>query len=76
MANLQKLRIDSGLSQSQLANKAGLSVRTLQVYEQGQREVSHARIDVILKLCIALGCEMDDLLCPEFKVLYHEYLNR
>jgi transcriptional regulator with XRE-family HTH domain len=34
---LQKLRKKAGLSQSELAKKAGLSVRSIQNWEQGHR---------------------------------------
>ena len=59
---LKSLRQVSGLSQSQLAEKSGLSVRTLQHYEQGARNFDHARIDTILKACIALNCKLEDVL--------------
>ena len=35
--NLHEMRIKTGLSQSQLADKSGVNVRTLQSYEQGER---------------------------------------
>ena len=40
--NLQHLRQNSGLSQSQLAKMAGVSVRVYQNYEQGVRDISKA----------------------------------
>jgi transcriptional regulator with XRE-family HTH domain len=74
MSNLQKLRVNAGLSQSKLAENTGISVRTIQMYELGSREVAHARIDVLLKLCLALNCNLSDLICPEFKDLYDKYM--
>ena len=42
--NLQHLRQNSGLSQSQLAKLAGVSVRVYQNYEQGVRDISKAQL--------------------------------
>lgn len=62
MVKLKEMRQAKGLSQSQLAEKAGLNVRTLQHYEQGSKVFDHARLDTILKCAIALGCKIDDII--------------
>lgn len=59
---LKKLRQASGLSQSQFAEKAEMSIRTLQHYEQGSKNFDHARIDTILKACIVLNCSLEDII--------------
>lgn len=59
---LQEARKAAGLSQSQLAEKAGLSVRTLQHYEQGSKIFDHARLDTIIKVCLALNCEIKNVI--------------
>lgn len=59
---LQKMRLDRGLSQSQLAEKTGINVRTIQHYEQGSKNFDHARIDTIMKCCIALQCKLEDII--------------
>ena len=41
---LQKLRQAAGLSQSQLAEAAGVNVRMYQKYEQGDRDISKAQL--------------------------------
>ena len=71
---LKEIREKSGLSQSQLSKATGISLRTLQMYEQGYRNIAHARIDVMLKLCITLNCDIEDLLDDEFKSLYEQYI--
>lgn len=58
---LQKLRKAAGLSQSQLANKAGIRVQVLQQYEQGVRDLSGAKLATLLKLCNALECRLADI---------------
>lgn len=62
MTKLKSKRVEVGMSQSQLAEKAGLNVRTLQHYEQASKPFDHARIDTIMKVCIALGCKIEDIL--------------
>lgn len=59
---LKEKRMQTGLSQSQLAEKTGLNVRTIQHYEQGSKIFDHARIDTILKICVALNCKLEDVI--------------
>lgn len=59
---LKEMRQAAGLSQSQLAEKANMNVRTLQHYEQGSKVFDHARIDTILRVCLALNCKFGDVI--------------
>ena len=59
---LKKLRQAAGLSQSQFTEKAEMSVRTLQHYEQGSKDFDHARIDTILRACLVLNCSLKDII--------------
>lgn len=60
--NLQKKRQEAGLSQSQLAEKAGLSLRTLQHYEIGDKDIRKAAIETVLALAEALGCDINEII--------------
>lgn len=62
MSKLKNVRQAKGLSQSQLAEKADMNVRTLQHYEQGSKVFDHARIDTILRVCLALNCKFEDII--------------
>ena len=62
MKKLKEMRQTKGLSQSQLAEKTGLNVRTLQHYEQGSKVFDHARIDTILRVCLTLDCKFEDVI--------------
>lgn len=74
MKKLKQLRMAQGLSQSQLAEKTGLNVRVLQHYEQGTKNFDHARIDILLKYCLALNCKLSDLIeNPEYLDLLKKY---
>lgn len=74
MKKLKEMRLAVGLSQSQLAEKAGTNIRVLQHYEQGSKNFDHARIDILLKYCIALNCKLSDLIeNPEYLELLKQY---
>ena len=60
--NLKRLRQKAGLSQAELAEEAGLSVRTLQQYEQRRKLIDCARAETVFSLARALGCPPEALL--------------
>ncbi|GFH95795.1 hypothetical protein IMSAGC003_02346 [Lachnospiraceae bacterium] len=60
--NLQRLRKEAGLSQSQLAKLAGLNVQVLQQYERGARDLNGAKLPTLLKICNTLECRLGDIL--------------
>lgn len=62
---LKAVRIAAGLSQSELAKKADLNLRTLQAYEQGYKTFDNARIDTILKVALYCGCKLEDIIEDE-----------
>lgn len=63
MSKLQDRRKAAGLSQSQLAAKVeGLTVRTLQYYEQGALDINKAAAIIVWRLSVVLGCQVSDLL--------------
>lgn len=62
MSNLQKLRESRQLNQYELSVIAGISFRTLQHYEQGQRDIKSARAITVYKLAQALQCTMEELM--------------
>jgi transcriptional regulator with XRE-family HTH domain len=51
-----------GFSQLQLANETGIPIRTIQQYEQGQKNINKAQAEYIIKLAKALYCEPSELL--------------
>lgn len=62
MSNLKNIRTASGLSQSQLAERSGVSLRMIQYYEQGYKDINKASIDTAFRLAVALKCRIEDLL--------------
>lgn len=62
MTQLQDKRRASGMSQSELASKAEMSVRTLQALEVGARNIDKVSVLTALKLARALECSIEDIL--------------
>lgn len=62
MTKLQAKRKAAGLTQAGLAGAAGISLRTLQYYEQGALDINKASAATVWRLAMALGCEMPELL--------------
>ena len=59
---LQEIRKSRGFTQRQLSDASGVKVRMIQLYEQRQNDLSKARVEVVLSLAKALGCEIEDLI--------------
>lgn len=59
---LKQKRIALGLSQQGLSNKSSINLRTLQDYEQGRKSLRLASSDIVYKLSIVLGCNMEELI--------------
>lgn len=75
--NLKLLREKAGLTQRELANKSGVNIQTLRKYEQGTKNINNARIKTILKLAIALNCNISDILTDNDTIVYlEEYKGR
>ena len=62
MNNLKKIRKENNLSQSQLAELSGVSLRMIQKYETGDRDINNASAVTVYKLAQALNVKVEDLL--------------
>lgn len=60
--NLKNIRSQRGYSQSKLAELSGVSVRMIQHYEQGVKDINTAQAITVHKLAQALGCNIEELL--------------
>ncbi len=61
-SRLKAYRMLIGLSQKKLANKTDIPVRTIQQYEQRQKNINKAQAEYLVRLSKALYCEPEDLL--------------
>lgn len=62
MNKLQAARQKAGLSQTQLADRAGINLSSLQKYERDAKDINSAKLKTLLKLCRALSCSLEDIL--------------
>lgn len=60
--NLKIYRTKIGLSQKDLSKITGIPVRTIQQYEQRQKNINKAQAEYLLAFSKALCCRMEDLL--------------
>ena len=58
------MREDKKMSQSELAEKSGVSLRTIQAYEQGYKDINKAQVITVLQLAEALECDVYDIINP------------
>ncbi|MCD8323931.1 MAG: helix-turn-helix domain-containing protein [Clostridiales bacterium] len=60
--NLKRLRQKTGLTQKELSAQSGVPLRTIQQYEQRQKNINKAQAEYLFQLASALVCQADDLL--------------
>lgn len=62
MTYLKLYRKKLGYSQNEVAIASGVPLRTLQQYEQGQKNINNAKVEYVVSLARVLGCRVEDLL--------------
>ena len=60
--NLKNMRLNAGLSQSELADISDIPMRTIQQYEQNQKNINAAKAETVVKLAKALNCTVEALM--------------
>jgi len=61
-ANLKRIRVNRGISQTELAEQSGVNLRNIQMYEQRGNNIDKAQAQILYKLSRVLGCNVEDLL--------------
>ena len=67
MSKFKKLRKQRRISVAELSRLSGISKRTLEKYENGEREINKARAIAVYNIAKALNCSIEDLLDLEDK---------
>ena len=62
MSKLKQIRTEKGMTQKALSDLTGISLRTLQHYEQGDKDINKAAVIVVYKLSKALECTIENLI--------------
>ena len=60
--NLKRIRTIYGFTQAELAERSGASLRSIQMYEQRNKNINKASVDTIYQMAKVLGCTMEDLI--------------
>ena len=60
--NLKRIRTAYGITQAELAKISGVSLRSIQMYEQRNKDINKANVETIYRLAKVLGCTMEDLI--------------
>lgn len=61
-ANLKRMRMSRGFSQKELAKITSIPIRTIQQYEQKQKNINNAQANYVIALSQALSCSPKDIL--------------
>lgn len=59
---LKTIRENRGISQTELAKMSGVTLRSIQMYEQKLNNIDKAQVGTVYKLSRILGCTIEDLL--------------
>lgn len=62
VSQLKRLRKYYGLTQKALSESSGVTLRMIQLYEQGQNDLSKAQAHVVQSLARTLHCSVKDLI--------------
>ena len=60
--NLKRIRISYGCTQAELAERSGVSLRSIQMYEQRNKDINKASTETVYRLAKVLGCSIEDLI--------------
>ena len=60
--NLKRIRTTYGCTQAEMAQRSNVSLRSIQMYEQRNKDINKASVDTVYRLAKALGCTMEDLI--------------
>lgn len=59
--NLKRIRTYYGCTQAELARLSGVSLRSIQMYEQRNKDINKASAETLYRIARVLGCTIEDL---------------
>ena len=60
--NLKRIRMAYGCTQAELAKQSGVSLRSIQMYEQRRKDINKASVETLYSIAKVLGCTIEDLI--------------
>jgi transcriptional regulator with XRE-family HTH domain len=59
---LKHIRTACVCTQAELAKLSGASIRSIQMYEQRNKDINKASVETVLRMATVLGCTIEDLI--------------
>ena len=60
--NLKRIRTAYGCTQAELAKQSGVNLRSIQMYEQRNKDINKASVETLYSIAKVLGCTIEDLI--------------
>lgn len=60
--NLKRIRTAYGVTQAELSERSGVSLRSIQMYKQRNKNINKASVDTVYSLAKVFVCTMEDLI--------------
>ena len=60
--NLKRIRTAYGCTQAELAKLSGVTLRSIQMYEQRRKDINKASVETLYSITKVLGCTIEDLI--------------
>ena len=60
--NLKRIRTSYGCTQAELARLSGVTLRSIQMYEQRHKDINKASAETLYSIAKVLGCTIEDLI--------------
>ena len=60
--SLKRIRMAYGCTQAELAKQSGVSIRSIQMYEQRRKDINKASVETLYSMAKVLGCLIEDLI--------------
>ena len=60
--NLKRIRTVYGCTQAELARLSGVTLRSVQMYEQRRKDINKASAETLYSIAKVLGCTIEDLI--------------
>ena len=60
--NLKRIRTSYGVTQAELSRRADVSLRSIQMYEQRNKNINKASAETLYSIARVLGCSMEELI--------------
>lgn len=60
--NLKRIRTAYGCTQAELAKISGVTLRSIQMYEQRRKDINKASVETLYSIAKVLGCTIEDLI--------------